>query len=164
MKLGIVILLTASNLFTKDMEQEQLKELIVGDWQLDQTEMVDGYAIHSDENRLTSQVDRSKKITITSDSIYNHRDSTLRFYVRNRNFSYKFLYDSLLRAHYLTLYEGKSKKQTEVESYEILKCTVDELILRSYHFLNEGLDHVSISIVYIYRKERVTICLTERAG
>jgi hypothetical protein len=164
MKIGIVFIFIASTLFAQDTEHGQFKTLIIGDWQLDQTEIVDGFPIHSEGNRFVSQENRSKKITITSDSVYNHRDSTLRFYVRNRNFPYQIHYDSLMRASYLTIYEGKARKLTEVESYEIVKCTRDELILRSYHFLNDGLDQVSISIVYTYRKERVSASLSEIAG
>lgn len=143
---------------------EQIDSLIKGDWYLTQSDIIDGYNITSDTNRYTSQRSQNKKITFTSDSIYNHRDSTLRYYVRNQNFSYLIQYDSLMRENNLKLYSGRKRKLHEVESYEIVKCSINELIIKSYQFLNDGLDYTSMSIVYTYRKVGVTDLLNEISG
>lgn len=170
MKLILVFLLISPTLFSQDevrntiYEHELFDSLIRGNWQLTQVEIVDGYNIISDTNRFISQESRIKKITITSDSIYNHRDTTLRFYVRNRNYSYKIKYDTIMRSNYLNLYSGKGRKLHKEESYEIVKCSIDELVIKSYQFLNNGLDFTSISIVYTYRKDGVSDLLNKIAG
>ncbi len=167
MKLIIVFLLILPALFAQNNDRnaihnhESFNSLIKGDWHLAQIEIVDGYNIFSDTNRFISQEIHNKKITITTDSIYNHHDSTLRYYVHNRNFSYKIQYDSKMRTNYLKLYEGKIRKLVEVESYEIIKCTIDELIIKSYQVINNDLGYTSISIVYTYRKENVSDLLKE---
>jgi hypothetical protein len=170
MKLIIVFLLLSPTLFAQNKDrnaiqnQVSLNSLIIGDWFLDQIEIVDGYNFYLDSSKFTSQQNSNKKITITSDSIYNHRDTTLPYYVGNRNFSYKIQYDSIVRSNYLKLYEGKARKLREVESFRIVKCSIDELILISYQFINNGLDYTSISIVNTYRKDGITDFLSELKG
>lgn len=171
MKLIIVFLLISPTLLAQNNVRnamhdiESFRTLIKGDWQLAQVEIVDRYNIFSDTNRFISQETHNKKITITSDSIYNHRDTTLRYYVHNRNYSYTIQYDSIMRSNYLKLYSsGKRRKLLEEESYEIINCTIDELVIKSYQILNNGLDYKSISLLYTYRKNGVTDLLKEISG
>ena len=170
MKLFFVLLLISPFLFSQENDKNEMHDynlidtLIKGDWQLARVEIVDGYDILSDTNRFKSQESMIKKITITSDSIHNHRDSTLRFYTRNRSYSYRIKYDSIIRSNYLNLYSGSGRHLREVESYRIVKCAIDELVIQSYQFLDNGLDYTSISIVYTYRKNGVSDLLNEIKG
>ena len=162
MKLILVFLLITPTIFSQNNDRNAMfnnqlfDSLIIGDWQLAKVEIVDGYNVISDTNRFESQASRIKKITITSDSIYNHRDTTLRYYIRNRNYSYKIKYDSIMRSNYLKLYSGKGRKLHEEDSYEIIACSIDEFVIKSYQFLNNGLDYTSISIVYTFRKNEIS--------
>lgn len=170
MKLAVVFLLLSSSLFAQGNDSgamhlnESFDSLVIGDWQLAQVEIIDGYNMYTDTNRFKSHEARIKEITITSDSLYNHRDTMLRYYVGNQNFSYNIEYDSIMKANYLKLYAGKKRKSQLVETYELVRCTIDELVIRSYQFLHHGLDYTSISIVYTYRKKGVTDVLREISG
>tara|TARA_R110002050_G_scaffold263736_2_gene404363 strand:- start:19 stop:519 length:501 start_codon:yes stop_codon:yes gene_type:complete len=162
MKLILILLLISPTLFAQKKITDALQyhvpfnTLIMGNWKLTDVEVVDGFNVVSDTNRFKSQKKRNNNITITADSIYSQRDTTLRFYVRNQNFSYKIQYDSIMCSNYLKLYAGERRKLREVESYEIIKCAIDELVLKSYQFFDNGLDLTSISIVYTFRKNGVS--------
>ena len=143
---------------------EPIDSLIKGDWHLTQIDIIDDYSITSTTNRFNLQASQNKKITFTSDSIYSHRDSTIPYYISLKNYSYKIQYDSIVRENFLKLYSGKKRKLHEVESYEIIKCTLDELIVRRFQLLNTGMGYSSFSIVYTYRKEGVSDALNEITG
>lgn len=130
-----------------------LDSIIQDDWYLHQVDLYHDYYFETDTNKTTSLKNGKQKLTLTSDSIFITPDSTERYYYTINKYSYKIVYDSIFRANYIKLFEGKRKKQREVESYEIIKITLDELIIKSYMFPSHGLDRSPISILYSYRKE-----------
>jgi hypothetical protein len=70
-----------------------------------------------------------------------------------------------MRSNYLKLYSSEREENyLKRESYEIINCTIDELIIKSSQYLNNGLDYTSISIVYTFRKNGVTDLLKEISG
>lgn len=152
---------------------EPIDDQLIGDWYLNQVDVVDGYNGFSDANRFTSGFDRNKKITFTNDSLYNYRDKTIRFYTRLEHYKYRLEFDTLMRRYDLNLFTGKKRKLREVESYEILHCSNNELIIKSNQHLTRGIDNVSLSVIYVYRRELVSeltqdlelgewFCCTER--
>ncbi|MEO9257504.1 MAG: hypothetical protein ABI207_03925, partial [Crocinitomicaceae bacterium] len=104
-----------------------IDSLIKGDWFLTQEDIIDGYNI-SDTNKFTSQQSLNHQITITSDSLISYKDISSRYYLNPHNYLYKIEYDSIIHTKYLKLFIGKKKRLVDLESYEIIKCTTNELI------------------------------------
>lgn len=143
----------------------QIRELIQGEWHLSEIEMDEGYILHSDSNRIILNQNSNRKIEFSSDSIKVFPDTTLRYYTgRIRDYSYKIEYDSILSANYIKVLSGKKRKQHELESYKIVKCTQDELILESFQYLNGVLDLAVFSIYYVYRRASVDELMSELKG
>jgi hypothetical protein len=62
------------------------------------------------------------------------------------------------------LFTGKPKRLIQREMYEIRSSTQDQLVISSYHYLHEGLESTSFSIVYTYRKAGVAAILDALEG
>lgn len=138
--------------------------LIQGNWYLTQTAIFDSYNIYSDSNKFTLEERANREITITADSLILPRDNSLRYYIRQQNYTYQIEFDSLVSVYNLKLLTGKRKKIREVASYEIIKCSTEELVIKSYQFLHNGLDYSSFSIVYTYRRKGVRNLFEEIKG
>ena len=143
----------------------QLDSLLQGDWYLSETEIVDGYGYQQDSNRFFSSKYNNRKITFDGNILKAYPDTTLRFYTGGiRDYLFKLEYDSIYQASFLEVINGSKRKKQEIESYEVVKCTGDELILKSYKYLNSAIDLTSISVYYTYRRESVDSLLSMLKG
>lgn len=142
-----------------DVESE-----LLGEWILSETEITNGYGYFDDSTRLQS-TRFSRKIWFSLDSLRTYPDSSLRFYHRGfNNYTYSIEYDSLFRSDYIKVFEGKKRKRREIASYEVIRCTKNELILKSHQFMSHALDLASYSIFYTYRREGVGNLLAKLSG
>lgn len=133
----------------------KLRSNLQGDWYLSETEFVDNYAFDSDTSNFFTDHYEGRKIRFGMDSIRVHPSET-RFYTGGiRNYMFKIEYDTLLERNSIKLFEGRKRKQRELDWYEVVKCTRDELILKSFQYLNSSVDLASFSIYYTYRREGV---------
>ncbi len=131
----------------------KMDSIILGDWSLFKVDLYNDYYFFDDTNKSSKLKNGHQKLRFTTDSIFTTPDHMERYYIRHNNYSYKIEYDSIYQANYIKLFQGKKKKQKELTSYEIIKCTIDELIIKSYLYLNQGLDMNPLSIIYSYRKD-----------
>ena len=170
MKLLLSFLLFTPFLFAQkgskkdDTIKFHMDSLLIGEWTLDRVEFFDDSYFYSDPKGFNSQLQHPKKIKITADSILIQSDSTQRFYYPIHHYSYHVEYDKLLNTSYLKLFTGKPKRLIQREMYEIRSSTQDQLVISSYHYLHEGLESASFSIVYTYRKAGVAAVLDALEG
>ncbi|MFK7785814.1 MAG: hypothetical protein AB8B56_11895 [Crocinitomicaceae bacterium] len=137
---------------------------VLGDWTLAETEIINGYHYFEDSIRLQS-TQFNRKIWFGVDSLRVYPDTSLRFYHGGiRSYTYRFEYDSLFRSTDLKLFEGKKRKKREIANYEVVKCTQNELILKSHEFTSYALDLASYTIFYTYRREGVDSLLSKLSG
>ena len=64
----------------------------------------------------------------------------------------------------MKILSGKKRKEKELESYEIIKCSKDELILKTTKHINDALNLTDFSIYYTYRRESVDTLLSLLKG
>lgn len=143
----------------------ELSSKLQGDWYLSETEFVDGYGNDTDSSSFFSNKNENKKIVFKDDILKVFPDSTTRFYSGGaRNYKFNLVYDSVYKANFLKVFTISKKNSKELESYEIIKCGYDELILKSYNYLNNALDEASFSIYYVYRRNEVDSILSNING
>lgn len=170
MKLLLTCLLFTPFLFAqkgnkkRDSIKSDFDSLLIGEWTLDRVDFFDDSYFYSDPKGFNSQLQNSKKIKITADSIFIQSDSTVRFYYPIHHYSYHVEYDKLLNTSYLKLFTGKPKRLIQRQMYEIRSSTQDQLVISSYYYLHEGLESASFSIAYTYRKAGVTAILDALKG
>jgi hypothetical protein len=159
MKLSLLFLIISQTLIAQrsylvpsTQSQQEIKTLLLGDWHLYKSEIIDEY-INFDQNKTLDIEAKKRNITFTSDSIFSNIDSTFRFYFPIQNYAYKIEYDSLMKQSSIQLYTGKKRKLHKVESYDLLKCSSYELIIRSNKHIWNGIDNASFSIIYRYKRE-----------
>lgn len=134
-------------------QNDSIQLYLKGVWHLSQAEVVDGIEVQYDSRRFTTEENRNQKITFTMDSLFCCSDSSARRFYPNQQFSYCLQFDSIHQLNLIKVYSGKQKKRQEVAIYEIVRCSMDELIIRSQHFINNGIDITILSKVYTYRKD-----------
>lgn len=139
--------------------------LLQGDWFLAETQIQDSYWYTSNGKYFVSPHKQRKKISFTEDSVYINHANVERFYMRpNEQYQFNIIRDSIFGKHFVRLYTGTKKKRREVNTYEIVNCATDELIIRSIQQHTDGLDEAQYSIVYVYRREHVDKYLTQLKG
>lgn len=149
----------------ESLSTAELKSKVQGDWYLSEIELVDGYSISADSNRYFSAQKENRKIVFEDDCLTIFPDSTKRFYTAYQQKKYHFdiEYDSIYQSNFLKVFASK-KKSNELESYEIIRCGIDELILKSTHKLNNTLELARFSVYSVYRRENIDSLLSMLEG
>lgn len=164
MKLFFLFFLSISTAFSQVKEQYYnefglpIDSLILGDWELEKVEIVNGYYEIEDSNRFVSTNLFNHKLSIYSDSIVVIQDSASRFYLRDKVFSYSFEYDEFRKNPVLQLQEiNRFKPRKRIPNYNffkhgIIKCTDEKLVLIHSSYLEDGLASPTVSYLYTYKK------------
>ena len=135
-----------------------IDSLILGDWELEKVEVVNGYYEIEDSNRFVSTNLYNHRLSIYNDSIVLIQDSASRFYLRAKLFSYSFEYDEYLKKPVLQLKGiNKFKPRKRIPNYnffkhEIISCTDEKLVLIHSSYLEDGLASPTVSYLYTYKK------------
>lgn len=135
-----------------------IDSLILGEWELEKVEIVNGYYEIEDSNRFVSTNLYNHKLSIYSDSIIVIQDSASRFYLRDKVFSYSFEYDEFRKNPVLQLQEiNRFKPRKRIPNYNffkhgIISCTDEKLVLIHNSYLEDGLASPTFSYLYTYKK------------
>jgi hypothetical protein len=164
MKLFFFFFLSISTAYSQVKEQYYnefglpFDSLILGDWELEKVEIVNGYYEIEDSNRFVSTNLYNHKLSIYSDSIVVIQDSASRFYRRDKVFSYSFDYDEFQKKPVLELQEvNRFKPRKRIPNYNffkhgIISCTDEKLVLIHSSYLEDGLASPTVSYLYTYKK------------
>jgi hypothetical protein len=156
----LVFLLVSSTIFAQEKhnfhDYFSIYELILGDWELEKTIMVDRDSVHY-ELLSTSK----KSICIDEKSLIVQRDSTgfRRYYRRfNEVFFYRLTYSDETNSGILSLHHEKlrkkRKKQRTWASYIVKSCDFNQLVL--YQIEHSPLSESDFSnyVYYIYKRKQ----------
>lgn len=155
MKYFLLILIFIPFLFYSQTNTFKLDSLIMGEWGLIEVEIIPDTL--KSQNGIKTGKSREQKLRITKDSI--HVDKEYFLYQRieeQRHFSYKLQFDSIIKTNNLFLYEGEKKKQKEVNSFEIIECNFEKLVLKEYNRLTKNIKSASFYTIYTYKKKNNT--------
>jgi YHS domain-containing protein len=135
-----------------------IDSLILGDWELEKVEIVNGYYEIEDSNRFVSNSLQNHTLSIFADSIVILPDLSSRYYRRNKVFEYLINQPEYRKNPVLQLQEvNKFKPRTRKRSnkffhYEIISCKDEKLVLLYSSFVDDGLASPTVSHLYTYKK------------
>lgn len=135
----------------------KLDSLIVGEWELTGIEIIADY-IGSDTNSLKLQKSHDQKVVITRDSVHVDKAYSPRYYQNREQFHF---YYEIQEGLSIGLYEGKKKKRRMINSFEVLDCDFETMILRNNHRLTKDLESASFYTIYTYKKKNTTTLSSE---
>jgi hypothetical protein len=157
----------AQNLST--IEGGELKQAILGDWYLTEVRVTEGYHLSDDSTSFISYKNKNTKITFSKDSVRTfpaqNQDS---FYERlcgiGNSIGYSIENNTFTNGNSLNILTGNKKKKKILNSFEIVKCSMDELILKSSEYLGYGLQMMHLSVFYVYQRQGVDSLLNALKG
>lgn len=139
-----------------NIEVSELKQAILGDWYLTEIKETEGNDLSVDSTSFISRKNKNTKITFSSDSVQTfpalYQDL---YYGRFLSVGYSIENDTSTNRKSLNILTGNKKKNKILSSFEIVKCSIDELILKSSEYHGYGLQMMHNSVFYIYQREGV---------
>lgn len=138
-----------------------IDSLLLGDWELESIEIVNGFYSEKDSNRIVSKMFEKNNLSIYSDSIFLVRDSTQDVFSKNMVFSYTFKNQEYAKNPILRMEENKYFKHRKRNhtspffDYEIIHCSDEKLVLLDRQLNQNGLTTPNISFIYNYRKPTI---------
>ncbi len=148
-----------------NIEVSELKQAILGDWYLTEIKVTEGNDLSVDSTSFISRKNKNTKITFSSDSVQTfpalYQDL---YYGRFLSVGYSIENDTSINRKSLNILTGKKKKKKILSSFEIVKCSIDELILKSSEYHGYGLKMMHNSVFYIYQREGVDSLLNALKG
>jgi hypothetical protein len=157
----------AQNLSTT--EGGELKQAILGDWYLTEIKVTEGYDLSDDSTSFISYKNKNTKITFSKDSVQTfpaqNQDSFYeRFWRIGNSIGYSIENDTSINRKSLNILTSNKKKKKILSSFEIVKCSIDELILKSSEYHGYGLQMMYLSVFYVYQREGVDSLLNALKG
>jgi hypothetical protein len=152
-----------------NIEVSELKQDILGDWYLTEIKVTEGNDLSVDSTSFISRKNKNTKITFSSDSVQTfpaqNQDSYYeRFWRIGHSIGYSIENDTSINRKSLNILTGKKKKKKILSSFEIVKCSIDELILKSTEYHGFGLQMMYVSVFYVYQREGVDSLLNVLKG
>jgi hypothetical protein len=148
-----------------NIEVSELKQAILGDWYLTEIKETEGNDLSVDSTSFISRKNKNTKITFSSDSVQTfpalYQDL---YYGRFLSVGYSIENDTSTNRKSLNILTGNKKKNKILSSFEIVKCSIDELILKSSEYHGYGLQMMHNSVFYIYQREGVDSILNSLKG
>lgn len=160
MKVSILIfLLVSATVFAQErhhfFDYFAVEEMILGEWELEKTIMVDRDSVHY-ELLTTSK----KSLRIDEKSVTVFRDSVKfkRYWKLTENFFYRLSYNVESKSCLVFLYDEeikkKRKKQRSWASYVIEKCDFNQLVLYQIEHSPLSESEFSNYVYYIYKRKQ----------
>lgn len=131
--------------------------LILGEWELIGIEIIADY-IGNDTSSIKLQKSHDQKVVITKDTIHIDKAYSSRYYQRREQSRF---YYEIQEGSSIGLYEGKKKKRRMINSFEILDCDFETMILRNNNRLEKDLESASFYTIYTYKKKNTTMFSSE---
>lgn len=138
-------------------DQEDSKTLLEGEWYLSRQLITNSYNFNTDSNYIELNDQKGQKIVFRDDSISVFPSKSLRYYKPPvQKYAYRLQFDSIIKTTELELFLGKKKrKQKIVNTYEIVHCSGDQLILKDDQFSSSPFGESLISCYSIYARKSV---------
>lgn len=137
--------------------QEDFITLLQGEWYLSRQLITNCYNFNTDSSYIELNDQKGQKIAFRGDSISVFPSKSLRYYKPPvEKYAYRLQYDSIIKTTELELFLGKKKrKQKIVNTYEIVHCSEDQLILKDDQFSSSPFGESLISCYSVYARKSV---------
>ena len=159
MRLFLLFLLIAQTSFSQtSVEQEEsvalLDSLIQGEWYLSETEITEPRNYSSDSSQFTLNQQMDPKLEFNNDSLKIYPDASNQLFGNGiRGYEYLVQENASLASHSIFVSTGRKRSPQLLESYEVIKCTGDELVLRSLQSINKAQDVIDLTVIYTYQRK-----------
>jgi hypothetical protein len=164
MKLFLLFFLCISTAYSQIKEQFfnefglPIDSLIIGEWELEKVEIVNGFYHVEDSNRYVSNNFENHKLYFSTDTLWFYPDLNTVFYRRKKCYTFTMietLYSKkpTLKLQEINSYKTRKKKNYQKSiNYEIITCTDDKLVLLDKQSNIDGFARPAVSYLYTYKK------------
>jgi hypothetical protein len=164
MKFLLLFFLSISTAFSQVKKQYYnefglpIDSLIIGEWELEKVEIVNGFYHVEDSNRYVSNNFENHKLYFSTDTLWFYPDLNTVFYRRKKCYTFTMietLYSKkpTLKLQEINSYKTRKKKNYQKYiDYEIITCTDDKLVLLDKQSNIDGFARPTVSYLYTYKK------------
>lgn len=165
MKLFFLFFLSISTAYSQVKKQYYnefglpIDSVILGEWELEKVEIVNGFYHVEDSNRYTSNNFENHKLYFSTDTLWFYPDLNTVFYRRKKCYTFSMietLYSKkpTLKLQEINSYKSRKKKKLGKISinHEIITCTDDKLVLLDKQSNIDGFARPAVSYLYTYKK------------
>ncbi|MEN9302222.1 MAG: hypothetical protein RL264_651 [Bacteroidota bacterium] len=165
MKLFFLFFLSISTAYSQVIEQYYnefglpIDSVILGEWELEKVEIVNGFYHDEDSNRHFSNNFENHKLYFSTDTLWFYPDLNTVFYRRKKCYTFSMietLYSKkpTLKLQEINSYKSRKKKKLGKISinHEIISCTNKKLLLLDHQYNIDGFARPTVSYLYTYKK------------
>ena len=158
MRLFLLFLLIAQTSFSQTSVGPKesvalLESLMQGEWYLSETEITEPHNYSNDSSQVVLNQQMDPKLEFNNDSLRIYPDASNSFYGGIREYEYLVQENPALASHSIFVITGRKRSPQLLESYEVIRCTGDELVLRSFQSINKAQDVIDLTVIYTYQRE-----------
>lgn len=158
MRLLFLFLLIAQASFSQmnsgDNSTRLIDSLMQGEWYLSQTKISDPNNYFKDSSQIVLNQGIDPKIEFSNDSLKLYADEANIIYGNGiRGFQYVVEENSSFASHSIFVSIGKKVNPQLLESFEVISCTEEELVLRSFQSINDAQNVIDFTIVSTYQRK-----------